>query len=177
MRIGGFRGTKCHCLEVFWFLYPLSPPLWAFLGNHLQPRLRERRIHISSDRCSERGLGMAQWIYQVLLPCLPLEGFLPSCSGEAVCTQPSPCPQVAGLHLFRSRQTSEPLLCWSAGLGPGRHHTRARPLSPLSPASCRWLSLPALDTVSTHSPEAELKEKQKELPGSPWLWPAPSYQD
>lgn len=120
---------------------------------------------------------MAQWICQVLLPCLPREGFLRSCSGEAVCTQPSPRPQVAGLHLFRSRQTSEPLLSRPAGLGPGRQHTGApAPLSPPSPASRRWLGLPALDTVSTHSPEAELAEKQKELPGSPWLWPAPSYQ-
>ena len=74
---------------------------------------------------------------------LPTSG-LPWVLAWGGCTETSLCPQVAELHLFWSRQTREPLLSCSTGLGLGSRHTSALPhLSSLNPA---------LDSGSTPQP-------------------------
>lgn len=92
------------------------------------------------------------------------------------CTQPSHCPHVAGLHLFWSRQTSEPLLSGSASLGPGNHHTSAP--SPLLPGP-RLLPLtqPHSPGHSQYTqPRGSAQRETKVTAWFSWLWPAPSYR-
>ena len=120
---------------------------------------------------------MAQWVCQVLLPCLPREAFLRSRMGRlaVVSLLPPPGGRTAFVQEQTDQRASALPACWPWPW-PSAHRGPPPPLSPLRAPPPAAGGLPALDTVSTHSPEAELEEKQKELPGSPWLWPAPSYQ-
>lgn len=161
-------------------LVPLSPitsPLGFPRKSPSTKTEREENPHLLRQVLRE-GLRNGAMDLSGFAPLPPTQG-LPSVLQRGGCLYSAFSLPPGGRTAFVQEQTDQRasalLVCWSWPWPSS--HQGPRPLSPLSPASCRWLSLPALDTVSTHSPEAELKEKQKELPGSPWLWPAPSYQD